>query len=306
MSSFLSRMERVPRALSCPVPAEEQRASLAESERIDPSNLSVNSGDCFAIGDRALLVDAKSRLYMVEVAENEKFHCHSGHIELGDLVGVPHGSSVKSTGGANFVAVRPSLAESVLTMPRGAQVIYPKDLAAMLMAGDIYPGARVLEAGVGSGALSMALLRAGAIVTGYELREDFRNRATKNVRLVLGEDALSSYSVEVRDIYDGIDLVGFDRVMLDLPEPWRVLRHLPGKLACGGTIVSYLPGITQVSELQKELARGPFGLVETFEVLHRTWHVEARSVRPDHRMVAHTGFITHARYTGSTRPGELP
>jgi tRNA (adenine57-N1/adenine58-N1)-methyltransferase len=191
--------------------------------------------------------------------------------------------------------MRPTLAEFVLKMPRGAQVIYPKDLGPILMLADIFPGARVLETGVGSGALSMTLVRAGAVVTGYELRDDFARRARRNVATFLGDEALGRYTVEIRDAYGGIDESDLDRVVLDLPEPWRMAKHAARAMHRGGVLVAYTPQITQVVQLRDELAAEGFGMVETIEVLNRTWHIEGQSVRPDHRMVAHTGFLTSAR-----------
>ena len=165
----------------------------------------------------------------------------------------------------------------------------------MLIA-DIFPGARVLESGVGSGALSMTMLRAGASIVGYELRDDFAERAQENVRAFLGADALARYRVEARrDAYEGIDEVALDRVVLDLPEPWRVVKHAEAALHPGGIIVAYLPSIVQVTQLREALDESRFGLAETVEVLSRTWKVDGAAVRPDHRMVAHTGFLTSAR-----------
>lgn len=172
-------------------------------------------------------------------------------------------------------------------------MIYPKDLAAILMAADIFPGARVLEAGVGSGALSMALLRAGAVVSGYELRSDFAARARANVEAFLGPN--QPYLVEERDVYLGIEADGLDRIVLDLPEPWQVVPHAQKALAPGGILLAYLPSITQTAEFRGTLEHSGFAMAETFEILRRTWHIEGRSVRPDHRMVAHTGFLTSAR-----------
>ena len=189
--------------------------------------------------------------------------------------------------------VRPTLSDTVLKMPRGAQVIYPKDLGAILIEADIAPGMRVLEAGVGSGALSMALLRAGAEVVGYELREDFAERARSNVE-AMGV-GYSRYRVEIRDVYEGIGEVGLDRILLDLPEPWRVLPHATKALRPGGILCAYLPSINQTSQLRSSLEQHGFGMASSLEVLHRTWHIEDRSVRPDHRMVGHTGFLTTAR-----------
>jgi tRNA (adenine57-N1/adenine58-N1)-methyltransferase len=249
----------------------------------------------FAPGDQVLLIDAKKRRYLVTLEPGGEFHTHAGVVAHDDLIGQPEGSSFRSSRGATMLAIRPTLAEFVLKMPRGAQVIYPKDLGPMLMLADIFPGARVLESGVGSGALSMTLVRAGAVVTGYELREDFANRATKNVATFLGPDALERYRVTCRDVYEGIDETDLDRVVLDLPEPWRVVKHAARALHRGGILVAYTPQITQAVQLRDELAGQGFGMVDTIEVLNRGWHIEGQSVRPDHRMVAHTGFLTHAR-----------
>ena len=244
-------------------------------------------------GERVLLVDAKERRYLITLRAGTQFHTHVGIVSHDDLIGAAEGSTVLGSTGRRFLVVRPTLSDVVLKMPRGAQVIYPKDLAAILVQADIAPGMRVLEAGVGSGALSMALLRAGADVVGYELREDFANRARSNVAASAGEDA--PYRVELRDVYQGIDEAGLDRVVLDLPEPWRVLDHVTAAMRPGGIICAYLPTINQTAQFRTALEEGPFGMAETLEVLHRTWHIEARSVRPDHRMVGHTGFVTTAR-----------
>ncbi len=240
-----------------------------------------------------LLVDPRGRNYLVRLTPGGTFHTHSGIVGHDDVIGAPEGSTVLASTGRRFLVVRPTLSEVVLKMPRGAQVIYPKDLGAILMAADIGPGVRVLEAGVGSGALSMAMLRAGASVTGYELRSDFAERARANVAGFVGGDA--PYRVEERDVYEGIDERNLDRVVLDLPEPWRVVPHARVALRGGGILFAYVPSITQVAELRAALDRGGFALAETSEILKRTWHVESRSVRPDHRMVAHTGFLTTAR-----------
>jgi tRNA (adenine57-N1/adenine58-N1)-methyltransferase catalytic subunit len=252
-------------------------------------------GQPFEPGDRVLLVDGKQRRYLVTLAEGGEFHSHAGFVPHDQLIGQEDGSVVMSTRNARYTAFRPTLSDFVLKMPRGAQVIYPKDLGPLLMLADVYPGARVFESGVGSGALSMTLLRAGAEVAGYELREDFASRARRNVESFLGDDALERYQVEVRDSYEGIDHREMDRVVLDLPEPWRVVPHAEKALRPGGILVAYTPSIVQVSQLRQVLDSSGFRMPETLEVLHRTWHVEGASVRPDHRMVAHTGFLTHAR-----------
>jgi tRNA (adenine57-N1/adenine58-N1)-methyltransferase len=250
----------------------------------------------FAAGDRVLLVDAKRRRHLVTLAEGGQFHTHNGVLEHDALIGQEEGVAARTTLGARLTAVRPTLAEYVLEMPRGAQVIYPKDLGPILILADVFPGARVLESGVGSGALTLALLRAigaGGHVTGYEIRDDFARRARANVEGFLGPDV--NLDVEVRDVYEGIDGSDFDRILLDLPEPWRVVKHAEAALHTGGILLAYLPTIGQVARLREELAGSAFGMVESLEVLQRTWHVDGQSVRPDHRMVAHTGFLTHAR-----------
>jgi tRNA (adenine57-N1/adenine58-N1)-methyltransferase len=246
-------------------------------------------------GERVLLIDAKDRRYLITLVTGATFHTHAGVVAHDDLIGAFDGSAVAGSTGRAFLVLRPTLSDVVLKMPRGAQVIYPKDLGAILMAADIGPGLRVLEAGVGSGALSMTVLRTGAAVIGYELREDFAERARANVAATLGPDA--PYRVEIRDVTEGIDEQGLDRVLLDMPEPHKVVGAAAAALRPGGILLSYLPTINQTALLRQALddPDSPFGLAETQEVMRRTWHVEARSVRPDHRMVGHTGFITTAR-----------
>jgi tRNA (adenine57-N1/adenine58-N1)-methyltransferase len=244
-----------------------------------------------------LLVDDKDRRYLVKLRAGADFQTHAGVIDHDAVIGLEEGSMItarrKASAGRSLLAVRPTLSDLVVKMPRGAQVIYPKDLAAILLAADLYPGARVLEAGVGSGALSMAALRAGCCIVGYEIREDFAARARANVTDLLGEEV--PYRIEIRDVYEGIDEQGLDRILLDLPEPWRVVPHAATALRPGGIFLSYLPTINQTAELRSALAAHPFALAETTEVLVRSWHVTRQSVRPDHRMVAHTGFLTTAR-----------
>ena len=176
----------------------------------------------FVAGDRVLLTDAKQRRHLITLTEDGAFHSHTGVLEHSQLIGAEEGVTVRTTMGSRMVAVRPTLSEYILKMPRGAQVIYPKDLGPILMLADVFPGAQVLESGVGSGALTMTLLRAigpEGHVLGYELRDDFADRARRNVDSFLGPDV--PLTIEVRDIYDGIDVDDLDRILLDLPEPWR-------------------------------------------------------------------------------------
>jgi len=250
-------------------------------------------------GEQVLLIDTKKRRYLITLAEGKEFHSHSGIVAHDAVIGTEEGTAFRSSHGMYYTVIRPTLSDFIFKMPRGAQVIYPKDIGPILLLADIFPGARVLESGVGSGALSMAMLRAGAHIVGYELREDFAARARKNVTGFLGEEVLERYRVEIRDSYEGIDETGLDRVVLDLPEPWQVVKHAARALHPGGILLAYTPQITQAVQLRETLADSPFGMAETTEVLNRGWHIEGQSVRPDHRMVAHTGFLTHARLLAS-------
>ena len=242
-----------------------------------------------------LLVDGKQRRYLVTLAEGGEFHSHAGFVPHDQLIGQEDGAVVMSTRNARYTAFRPTLSDFVLKMPRGAQVIYPKDLGPLLLLADVYPGARVFESGVGSGALSMTLLRAGAEVVGYELREDFAARARRNVESFLGAEALERYEVEVRDSYEGIDHRDLDRVVLDLPEPWRVVAT--PRRPCAPA-ASWWPtpraSCRRPSSARRSTAAGS-AWPRRSRCCNRTWHIEGASVRPDHRMVAHTGFLTHAR-----------
>jgi tRNA (adenine57-N1/adenine58-N1)-methyltransferase len=251
-----------------------------------------------AEGDLVQFLDNKGRRYQAVLTVGKEFHSHSGFVAHTDIIGLPEGSTVRTTRGQAFLVLRPTLSEFILKMPRGAQVIYPKDIGPILMLADLGPGVRVLESGVGSGALSMGMLRAGADIVGYELREDFANRARTNVEQFLGASYSDRYRVELRDCYEGIDEVDLDRVVLDLPEPWQVVPHAAKALRPGGIFVAYTPSVMQVSQLREALHRSKFFAAETVEIMQRGWHVEAQAVRPDHRMVGHTGFLTSARLAG--------
>ncbi len=247
------------------------------------------------VGEMVLLVDRKHRRYLIDLSSNGEFHTHCGVLRHDEIIGSREGSSLKSSRGMSFVAFRPTVADFVLKMPRGAQVIYPKDIGPLLLLADIFPGVRVFESGLGSGALSTAMLQAGADITGYEIREDFLVKAIANVSRFLGNEILARYKTSQRNSYEGISENDFDRVVLDLPEPWQVVSHAEKALRPGGLFVAYTPSIMQVSQLHKHLENSRFGLAQTIEVLNRGWHVVDQAVRPNHRMVAHTGFLTSAR-----------
>ncbi len=242
-----------------------------------------------------MLSDKRGRRHLITLAQDGEFHSHAGITYHSLLIGQNEGLEVDSTKGQRFRAFRPTLEDYILNMPRGAQVIYPKDLGAMMVLGDIGPGMSVFESGIGSGALSMMLLRSGATVTGYEIREDFASRATKNILAFMG-DVSDRHQIQIRSAYEPIE-GSYDRVMLDLPEPWQVIPHAQEVLRSGGILVAYCPSITQVVRLREVLQTTSFIEAKTIEVLHRGWYLEGQAVRPDHRMVAHTAFLTKARLT---------
>jgi tRNA (adenine57-N1/adenine58-N1)-methyltransferase len=252
-------------------------------------------------GDRVHLVDKNGRQYALTLKAGETYQYSGETIPHDALIGQADASLVTLSRGKRMLALLPTLGEYVLKMPRGAQVIYPKDLAMITIWADVYPGARVFEAGTGSGALTLALLRAvgerGAVVS-YEARQDFARTAMKNIERYM--DAGAALTVRQKDAYEGIDAVDkyplFDRLVLDLPEPWRVVPHAAEALRSGGLYLSFVPTIPQVMQTVEALERAAvFGLIQTFETLLRTWNIQGRSIRPDHRMVAHSGFITVAR-----------
>jgi tRNA (adenine57-N1/adenine58-N1)-methyltransferase catalytic subunit len=262
-------------------------------------------GGPLAEGEPALLMDRKQRRYLITLRAGAVTDLRGGKLAHDDLIGSPEGRLVRTTRGESFVLLRPTLAEFVLEMPRGAQIIYPKDLSMILLAADIYPGATVLEAGTGSGALTMTLLRAvgpQGRVYSYEVRDEFARRAAQNIARYVG--VADHLVVRMQDVYEGIPDGPLDRIVLDVPEPWRVVPHAAAVLRQGGIQCSYVPTVPQVAQTVEAL-RGSkaFALIETFETLVRPWNIEGASVRPAHRMVAHTAFITTARRVVLEKPG---
>ena len=258
--------------------------------------MSTVSGE-FQPEDRVQLTDPKGRRYTVVLRPGGEFHTHAGILAHDDLLGLPEGSVVTSTGGTSYLAVRPLLADYVLSMPRGAQVIYPKDAAQILMWGDIRPGARVLEAGAGSGALTCSLLRAvgdeGSVIS-YEARADHAEHAERNVRKFFGEGP-ENCTLRVSDLtdYDGGQV---DRVVLDMLSPWDVLDTVFDKLVPGGVLVAYVATTTQLSRVTEALREQQcWTEPQAWETMLRPWHVVGMAVRPEHRMVAHTAFLLVTR-----------
>jgi tRNA (adenine57-N1/adenine58-N1)-methyltransferase len=255
-----------------------------------------NSGP-FQVGDRVQLTDPKGRQHTVVLAAGRSFHTHRGAIMHDDLIGAPEGSVVTSTSNTQYLALRPLLSDYVLAMPRGAQVIYPKDAAQIVAMGDVFPGARVLEAGAGSGALTCSLLRAAGsegTVTSYERRPEFAEVARKNVAAFFGAEP-PNWRLVVGDLA-GADAQDADRVVLDMLSPWEVLDTVAKALVPGGVLVGYVATVTQLSRLVEAMREaGCFTEPAAFETLVRPWHVVGLAVRPEHRMQAHTAFLVITR-----------
>jgi tRNA (adenine57-N1/adenine58-N1)-methyltransferase catalytic subunit len=259
--------------------------------------VTVPSTGPFQPGDRVQLTDPKGRMHTVVLVPGKAFHTHRGQLDHDDLIGLPDGSVVSSSGGTPYLALRPLLSDYVLSMPRGAQVIYPKDAAQIVAMGDVFPGATVLEAGAGSGALTCSLLRAvgaGGRVVSYELRPDFADIARRNVEAFLGGPQ-PNWQLRVGDVAECED-TGFDRIILDMLTPWEVLDLVAQALVPGGVFVGYVATTPQLSELVEALrAKGGFTEPRAWESLVRDWHADGLAVRPDHRMIAHTAFLVSAR-----------
>ncbi|MCP2247560.1 tRNA (adenine57-N1/adenine58-N1)-methyltransferase [Lentzea aerocolonigenes] len=256
----------------------------------------ISASGPFQPGDRVQLTDPKGRHYTVVLEPGKEYHTHRGAIPHDSLIGQPEGSVVASVGGTNFLALRPLLPDYVLSMPRGAQVIYPKDAAQIVMYGDIFPGARVLEAGAGSGALSCSLLRAvgeKGSVQSYEVRDDHAVHAIRNVETFFGERP-GNWSITVDDVKNHEGEV--DRVILDMLSPWEVLPTIAKNLIPGGVLVVYVATTTQLSTVTEALREMTcWTEPHAWETLVRPWHVVGLAVRPEHRMIAHTAFLLTTR-----------
>jgi tRNA (adenine57-N1/adenine58-N1)-methyltransferase len=256
----------------------------------------------FRLGDRVQLTGPKGRLHTITLREDGELHTHHGVLKHTQLIGRPDGSVVANSGGHEYLALRPLLRDFVMSMPRGAAIVYPKDAAQILAEADIFPGATVVEAGVGSGALSLWLLRAigaaGRLVS-FERREDFAAVARANVETFIGE-VPPNWDVVVGDLAealpDTVAAASVDRVVLDMLAPWECLDAVADALTPGGVVVCYVATATQLSRVAEYIrGTGLFTEPDANETMVRGWHVEGLAVRPDHRMVAHTGFLVWAR-----------
>jgi tRNA (adenine57-N1/adenine58-N1)-methyltransferase len=256
----------------------------------------------FRVGDKVQLTGPKGRLNTVTLEPGGSFHTHRGVVEHDRIIGQPDGSVVAGTTGDDYLALRPLLDDFVMSMPRGAAIIYPKDAAQILSRGDIFPGATVVEAGVGSGALSLWLLRAigpDGVLHSFERRDEFAQVARGNVTSFLGAEP-ENWTVTVGDLVEQLASVveagTVDRVVLDMLAPWECIEDVAEALTPGGVLICYIATVTQLSRVAEAIRRtGLFTDPDSSETMVRGWHVEGLAVRPDHRMIGHTGFLLSAR-----------
>lgn len=248
-------------------------------------------------GEEVVLVDPKGEERLLALVPGKAFGTHKGNLLHDDVIGKPDGSRVWTAMGAEYRVFRPTFNQFVLNLKRHAQIIYPKDIGPILLWADLFPGATVVEAGIGWGALAIKILEAvgpGGRLVSYEVRADFASSGAMTVRRFLGE--CPNHEVKVRDIYEGIEEREVDRIVLDLPEPWRAVSHAAEALAAGGILLSYLPSTLQVKQLvDASEAHGGFTEPEVFEVIHRPWHVKGQSVRPVQWMFSHSAFLVVCR-----------
>lgn len=272
--------------------------SIGNGESAGRLNGVSNTGP-FAVGERVQLTDAKGRHYTVELTEGAEFHTHRGAISHDTIIGLEQGSVVKSSNGNPYLVLRPLLVDYIMSMPRGPQVIYPKDAAQIVHEGDIFPGARVLEAGAGSGALTCSLLRAvgpeGRVVS-YEVRADHAEHARRNVS-VFFDGPPPNWELVVSDVVDsGLPDGSFDRAVLDMLSPWEVLDAVSRLVVAGGVLVIYVATVTQLSKVVEALrAQQCWTEPRSWETIQRGWHVVGLAVRPQHSMRGHTAFLVASR-----------
>ena len=251
----------------------------------------------FNQGDYALIIDRRARRYLIKLQHNQKYTTHLGTVMHNEIIGQAEGFRFATASGHVLLAVKPTLADFTKRMPRIATPVYPKDFGTILVIGDIFPGAKVLEAGTGSGAVTAILARAvgptGQVIS-YDVRQDMQDKARKNLDSILPN--VGNVTFKIGDVYEGIEETELDRIVLDLPDPYLVVPHAAPAMVPGGIILSFVPTVLQIHDFTRALQDSDaFGLVETIETLMRPWAVAGRAIRPSLRMVGHTGFITTAR-----------
>lgn len=256
----------------------------------------------FREGDRVQLTGPKNKMHSITLESGQVFHSHKGPIAHDDIVGLPDGSVIRNAVGVEYLALRPLLNDFVMAMPRGAAIIYPKDAAQILALGDVFPGATVVEAGVGSGALSLWLLRAldgRGHLSSFERREEFAEIAQANIETFFGTRP-ENWTITLGDLAEALpqqhEAGSVDRVLLDMLAPWECLDAVSTALKPGGVLLCYVATVTQLSRVAEAIrASGNYTNPQSSETMVRGWHVEGLAVRPDHRMIAHTGFLLTAR-----------
>jgi tRNA (adenine57-N1/adenine58-N1)-methyltransferase len=252
----------------------------------------------FSIGDRIQLTDPKGKMHTFTITQGKEWHTHKGWIVHDDLVGIPEGSVVSTSAGLKFTAFKPLLGDYVLSMPRGATIVYPKDAAMIIGVADIFPGAKVIEAGVGSGALAISLLRAigpQGQLDSFERREDFAEIAKENVQMYFGS-LPSNWNLTVGSVQDSNSDNKYDRVVLDMLAPWECVDYAAKILRPGGVFLAYVATTTQLSATAEALKEdGHFTEPLSSETIVRDWHHEGLAVRPMQRMIGHTGFLIVSR-----------
>jgi tRNA (adenine57-N1/adenine58-N1)-methyltransferase len=252
----------------------------------------------FSAGDRIQLTDPKGKMYTFTITPGKEWHTHKGWIVHNDLIGLPEGSVVSTSAGLQFTAFKPLLGDFVLSMPRGATIVYPKDAAMIIGVADVFPGAKVIEAGVGSAALSISLLRAigpTGELTSFERREDFADIARENVRTYFGT-VPTNWNLNIGSVQESSTDKKYDRVILDMLAPWECISFAAEVLRPGGVFLAYVATTTQLSMTAEAIKEdGHFTEPLSSETIVRDWHHEGLAVRPMQRMIGHTGFLIVTR-----------
>jgi len=282
----------------------DHRQAAAEEEVMNDEHGEGSGGAVLGPEESVLFIDRKKREYLHALRPGERIHLHNGWLWADEIIGCPEGTTVRTSGGERFLVLRPTFADLIPNLPRKAQVIYPKDIGPILLWGDIYPGARVVEIGTGPGAMTMALLRAvgpKGHVTSYEARADFGEMARKNVRRFHGN--AENWELKLGEVTTAIDEDHVDRMIIDIAEPWTLLPVAARALRPGGVLIAYVPTALQLKQFVEQARHMEFGAIKSLETMLRFWHVKGLSVRPEHRMVGHTGFIICARHLA---PGDSP